>query len=432
MSDEDMRALERLASADGAPASRLRYAEALVRRGRQAEAVQVLVPARRDPEIRDRIGRFGLETPPEGLRTGFNAVAPLSTPRVRWRTPTSFTLVTSAHACPLALAVSGTDALRLGVALEPGEVRPPGRLWTVLLDPETGARIAELEGVSEALGIAGSVLVGVAENQGSIVGCDLLTGDRLWQFELEGRVALALEPGGLFTFVRRRGPLELRRHTFPDPRVAPDPEGVLVAALPDVDLDTVDFLRVSRHFLVLGARLWGKRLSEFEYLVFDRPTGARVEAPFRGEPSRLQLDDAGVVAYEYETTCYDGRGGRLWAVASERTPRFVLMGPDVIVVGHFEADGTGETIAYERATGRPCVLGVQGDALALARGAIYVHHDSWVSVFRTDGRLLGRVDLSPLRGYGDTLLPQPGRVFVVTGSSDRTSEIVCLDEAPVT
>src|SRR5689334_19677701 len=86
VSDEELLALERALPSSGV-AERLRYATALLRVGRDADALAALQPAASEPAARRELARFPAWTHDEGGagRTRCLDVAPLVRPRVAWR-----------------------------------------------------------------------------------------------------------------------------------------------------------------------------------------------------------------------------------------------------------------------------------------------------------------------------------------------------------
>ncbi len=165
--DEDLRALERAAQD---PASRIRYAEALLRLDRVADAVAALLPFSDDAEVRRRIGR--LELPP---------VAVTKKPRVRWRTEVPGPPLLEVHASPLGVVVTTRRPVAVGMEHSDTEA--------TVLDAGSGAR-RPFAVVGRALGIYGHVLLvhrvsRERPRRQAIAALDLSTGEQLWSDEHE-------------------------------------------------------------------------------------------------------------------------------------------------------------------------------------------------------------------------------------------------------
>lgn len=205
MSDDELRALERDLSE---PATRVRYAEILLRVGRCEEAYAALLTGVEQPLVRQAARRMEL------------LPAPLeSMPRVLWTFDDTQEDLGALHANAFAVVASVHDISHswppyVGGASENESVR--------LLDPVTGEQRAVLSGW-RALGLVDKVTV-VAQDSydgshgGEVAGFDVRDGRRIWTLDLgPDRFALVSERALVLRSLRSP-PVALSLH---DPRARP-------------------------------------------------------------------------------------------------------------------------------------------------------------------------------------------------------------------
>lgn len=196
MSDDDLRRLQREVATTGSPTARLAYAHALERAGRRDDALEALVPAIEDPDVRRELARW-----PAWHRSAFARwssraldVPPIAGPKVRmaWRIEGRGWWSTGGHlvASPLAIVASFAHSLtvvdpwsgqvRLARELDLSAPEPSihgrevlliGRQGVVELDPFGGERpLDELQGDIDWRLAADGPWIFVLERLGELVG----------------------------------------------------------------------------------------------------------------------------------------------------------------------------------------------------------------------------------------------------------------------
>lgn len=386
MSDERLRDLERRAAAGEAEAA-LALAAALERLGRPDDALDALLPARADARVRREVGRWT-----ERWRLG--DVKPVRrSPRVRWSValPGERPWFVDVH--PLAVVVASSADRH-----------------TYLLDPDTGAVRARIDGFAKSL--AGDLCLRC--ERGQVTGWDAGTGALALDAPLIGEHHAYAVAGDLLARCARGW---LRVERLPEPRTNGwhHELGTILLGRPELSGDRVV--------------VWGQTL----------------EKPRRPDPWEARgLDLEGRLVWRREGD------GHVWIgsvgggeVVLEEVRRLSLLDRDGEARWSCTADAlsgfTPETLLVrdgdvlrwlDRATGeeraRPEKRSGLRTAVALARD---------VTAFAGRGRLLSALDASAAPVW-ELELPEPGNVFGLWPGhgrlfvQDGRERLLCVEDAP--
>jgi hypothetical protein len=220
--DEDLRTLEREALASNSAEARLRYADALERLGRAADAIEVLWPAIESAAVRERLtgwpsveaAYFGHYERCRSELARCTQTAPSPSFRVTIGSllspaPPAFEL--SLRATPLGLCVFPHD----------GD--------TLVLDPATGRTRARIDSL-EPIAVAHDVLIcALRRPELVLVGCDLWDARRLWRLKIHEdidprylpRVAVLADLMAVWDGRPGFRPVRVYVHEMSDPRRGP-------------------------------------------------------------------------------------------------------------------------------------------------------------------------------------------------------------------
>jgi hypothetical protein len=338
--DEDLRTLEREALASGASAeARIRYADALERMGRAADAIEVLWPAIESPAVRERLA---------GSRSCASA-APKA-PRLAFRRRSERTWYLGLT-CWGAVARGNEDLVRL--------------------DPESGRIAARFE--AETIGVARDVVVcRILTPEHVLIGCDLWNGRRLWRSPVDPAfdpmlTSFALLPSSIVGWQSARHfgvPVRAYIHDLRDPRKGPAGDRRSISGLPEnayirylggggpfIKAIIVDqgrtiwlLLRPSDGavlyqsegvegpdpgYLVADERGWVISKTRDRIAAFD-PTGKELWA--RSCPGDLTVGPRATASQtERDILLIDRATGRERQVALDATPRMATLGDDFVV-----------------------------------------------------------------------------------------------------
>jgi hypothetical protein len=335
--DDELRSLQRLVDENAAAvADRVRYGRLLVRAGRREEALEVLLPARDDADVRHELGTFPAWTHRRGDRgrSAWVDVAPLAPDRKwGWESPVTPVVKrpTSLLASPLAIVVLGRPGL-------------------AILDPDTGKARASLPHALDALIEQDRLVVA---NPESFSIHDLASGERLAATPAAQDLEPRLEAATSRTILVSRGRdlVALDRSTGADRWTArgaskplADENGVVVHAGDDLRLLDPDGRLVRSRANATAKALTPRSVvardgSSRKALVIDRRSGAvRAMAPLLRGPCAVARDVAFAREASGDLVAFSLEGGQvLWrwnhrrrwpiaALAPTRRRVYVLVG----------------------------------------------------------------------------------------------------------
>lgn len=291
--DEPLRALERAVEADGGPRPRLAYAQALLRAGREVDAVAALWPAVDDPDVTAFLAALpGYDGIVAGACwRGFGDVAPCaSAPRSAWR--------------------ADVDASAGLIAASPLAVVVRGAADVTVLDPRDGRALGRHAVAPDfQCALVGDVLV--REAQPWLVGCAARTGAELWRSELrrdrlrrpdvwDPEFHWIAAPGRLVVVSDER----VRALPWRDPRRAPAKRARWTFRCLDPDVRDMGRESPMPHVLVTRDRVWINEANPrgVRITLLDADAG-RIIARHETRPEPMLADDHGAVG------C-DSSGGR--------------------------------------------------------------------------------------------------------------------------
>lgn len=424
MADDELRRLERAASTGGAP-ERIEWARALLRAGRDGEAMGALGATPDDPLVRTELARFPQWTHldgPDGRR--HLDVAPVrSAPRVRWHLPD-----------PEACAYARQDGL-LGGPL--GLITSRGFLAITVLDPATGRVHAttpvgtgngpERSGVPP-LSLHGELLFVHGDEQAWVRSIHAWKDQDLWSLplrlardEVRAWDATGEKPGPATPVVLP----PRHRHDVPYGYTVQGHGtllglGALHAGQTRPSMWIGDRLRLRATPDVVYASVAAEHVNVSRHVVLDRATGA---PRWSGEGVVEAFDqDGALVEHLGELALRDARDGAVrWRRKVDAYP--LVLGPRAIVVAAGEQHRALRVL--ERATGEPVAdLGERDrdGAVAGARDVVYVAGHGALTARGLDGATLWTLDLAeearartlpdPTRAARvHALLPAPGRLY---------------------
>jgi hypothetical protein len=310
--DEDLRTLEREALASGASGeARIRYADALERMGRAADAIEVLWPAIESAEVRERLAGW-----PAAIHDWFVGGSCVSEPSV---CPSVAPRCVFAARTEIHHAWGHTPFVNaVGIVEIVGED-------ALIFDPTSGRARGRIEGLMP-LGVTRDVVIcWMRHPEPALVGCDIWDGRRLWRLgvDLDPRyVRFSLMPGGVALWEstsRIDAPAKAFIQNLPDPRSGSLPNQIPIAGAPVhgwiQDVHGTKAFVVTHTFARAGAAT-----------VVTRREGGEV---MHRAPGHITADDHGWIDHgTSEVTSFDATGTRLW---SQSMSSFPLLAPRLVI-----------------------------------------------------------------------------------------------------
>lgn len=380
MRDDELRVLERDARASKNPEALVRYADALERIGRAADAIEALWTGIESPVVRERLTGLG------GPRTALSG----SEPKLLWKIALGGATRTSTrfHAVlPCAIICSAEDALRT-VEDEYGdssvECEPSG----IILDPLSGTQRAILD-QSLPVGAWRDVVVCSHEprpaTESVTIGCDLWTGSRLWRASLAQEVArdrarFELAPDGVAAYEYVPGsdaPINAFFAEVLDPRTGPR-EFSRIKGLP-----TRGWLRRVQATTRFLAATLHVRSGTFSVVARRRSN----ELVFQGSGAVILHESGWLTLDDEALRAYDESGKIAWETMPARAP---LVGSGFVLC--YRSNDVGVLIRLEDGVERRIPTGL-ATLLSLASDGIVAAAGHEIQALTLDGEVVWRTSL---------------------------------------
>lgn len=413
MSDELLRRLTREAAT---PADRLQLARELERAGRRWEALDALLPAREDAEVRREIGRLSWwsTSRTQDPRVYIESPAVQRAPRVRWTAPVGDRSIGEVLASPLGVVASAWD--------------------TGVLDPEDGHVRFRVDAFHANL-IADDVLL-ARPRDADWAARDLWTGELLWRAPGEPVHVLhdSFADGTVLVQERRGSGVTQVAYLVVDPRRPLERTWRFHAA--------DDLSRLHTRGVVAPGRVHVRRGNELQSL--DTREGRPLRR-LRRDVEPLLADACAVLVRLMKRrrgrtiealSLRSNDGTRLWTLdgfedAALMTPSWVVATPQE----RFSWPRHRTPSVVDRRTGRvTAVLRADGDLVFLAAaGELIYASDTWYvspvqPTFFADQQKAPPCDHGNARLYAFTFHGE--LAWSVPQSAIAPSKIVCLAAAP--